>query len=106
MSELIVQRDNALALINGGDELTLKFASNRVPLKPFSATRDFFLWSVGWDKDADFHCVRGAEVEPLPWHGMDDQKYGREQRPPFDSDKLMQKYNTRWVGPHTFTKNR
>ena len=64
--------DNALALINGGDELTLKFASSRMPLKPSSATRDFFLWSVGWTKTPIFR-VRGAEVEPLPWHGMDDQ---------------------------------
>jgi Flp pilus assembly protein TadD len=106
VSELIVHRDHALALVNGGDELTLKFASNRMPLKPSGARRDFFLWSVGWDKDADFHCVRGADVEPLPWHGMEYQEYGREQRPPFASDKLMQKYNTRWVGPYTFTKNK
>ncbi len=106
ISELIRERDNALALINGGDELTLKFASNRVPPRRSGSVREFFLRSVGWDKDADFHCVRGAEVEPLPWHGMDDQKYGDEQRPSFASDKLMQRYNTRWVGPLTFTKNK
>jgi Tfp pilus assembly protein PilF len=106
VSELVAERDNALALVNGGDELTLKFAVSRVPPKPAGAIRDFFLWSVGWDKDADFHCVRGTEVEPLPWHGMDDQNYGRQERPPFASDKLMQNYNTRWVGPHTFTKNK
>jgi Flp pilus assembly protein TadD len=104
ITELIAQRDNGLALLNGGDELTLKFSANRLPPRPAGAQRDFFLWSVGWDKDADFHCVRGDEVEPLPWHGMDDQKYGREPRPQFSSDNLMQKYNTRWVGPHTFTR--
>ena len=106
VSELIAQRDNALALISGGDELTLQFAAAHVPGKPAGALRDFFLWSVGWDKDADFHCVRGAEVEPLPWHAMDDQKYGYEPRPPFPTDRLMEKYNTRWVGPHTFTRNK
>jgi tetratricopeptide (TPR) repeat protein len=102
--ELIDTRDNALALINGGDELTLKFSSHQLPSKPTGAQRDFFLWSVGWDKDADFHCVRGAEVEPLPWHGMDDQQYGHQIRPPFPSDELMKKYNTRWVGPYTLTR--
>jgi Flp pilus assembly protein TadD len=106
ITELIASRDNGLALINGGDELTLKFASTRVPAKPSGAERDFFLWSVGWDKDADFHCVRGSEAEPLPWHGMDDQKYGCEPRPAFATDKLMEKYNTRWVAPYTFTKSR
>lgn len=104
VSELIATRDNGFALLNGGDELTLKFAADRLPSKAPGAQRNFFLWSVGWDKDADFHCVRGAEVEPLPWHGMDDQKYGRERRPQFPSDQLMHKYNTRWVGPYTFTR--
>lgn len=101
VNELVADRDNALALLNGGDELTLSFP--QVPSQS-RAMRDFFLYTVGWDKDADFHCARGWEIEPLPWHGMDDQKYGKESRPPFPSDKLMQKYNTRWVGPHTFTR--
>lgn len=104
VSELIARPDNGLAVLNGGDELTLKFPASDLPPKPAGAQRGFFLWSVGWDKDADFHCVRGAEVEPLPWHGMDDQKYGREPRPPFPSDQLMQQYNTRWVGSRTFTR--
>jgi Tfp pilus assembly protein PilF len=99
IGELIASRDNALALLNGGDELTLAFTN--VPPKASSAVRDFFFYSVGWDKDADFHCKLGAQVEPLPWTGMDDQRYGEEPRPPFASDALMKKYNTRWVAPFT-----
>jgi tetratricopeptide (TPR) repeat protein len=102
VDELIAERDNALALLNGGDELTLAFPTSQVP--PKQGMRDFFLYSVGWDKDADFHCTRGWEVEPLPWHGMDSQKYGREPRPAFPSDTLIKKYNTRWVGPYTLTR--
>ena len=102
VDELIAERDNALALLNGGDELTLSFAARKLP--PKQGVRDFFLYSVGWDKDADFHCAHGWEVEPLPWHGMDSQKYSCESRPAFASDKLMEKYNTRWVGPRTFTR--
>jgi Flp pilus assembly protein TadD len=102
VDELIADRDNALALLNGGDELTLSFSTSQLP--PKRGMRDFFLYSVGWDKDADFHCTRGWEIEPLPWHGMDCQKYGREPRPPFASDKVMEKYNTRWVGPHTLSR--
>lgn len=104
VDELIAERDNALALLNGGDELTLTFAADKLPPKPVSSQRDFFLYTSGWDKDADFHCVRGWEVEPLPWHGMNDQKYGRELRPEFPTDPLMRKYNTRWVGPRTFVR--
>jgi tetratricopeptide (TPR) repeat protein len=104
VDELIGAQDNALALLNGGDELTLQFAAASLPPKPAGATRDFFLYSVGWDKDADFHCELGWQVEPLPWHGMEDQLYGRQPRPTFSNDGWMKKYNTRWVGPHTLTK--
>jgi len=81
--------------------LTLEFAATALPPKAPGATRDFFLYTVGWDKDADFHCELGWQVEPLPWHGMDDQSYGRQKRPPFPNDDWMRKYNTRWVGPYT-----
>lgn len=106
VDELIGERDNALVLINGGDELTLEFATDQLPPKPAGTVRDFFLVTAGWDKDADFHCELGSQVEPLPWHGMDSQRYGREVRPAFPNDDWMKRYNTRWVGPYTLTKRR
>jgi hypothetical protein len=54
--ELVERRDNALVLINGGDELTLAFAADRLPPKPAGVRRGFVLFSSGWDKDSDFHC--------------------------------------------------
>ena len=103
---LVNQRDNALAIINGGDELTLSFAAKQVPAKSSAVTLDFFLFSVGWEKDSDFHVTKGVTVEPLPWHGMDDQLYGQQLRPAFSSDELMKKYNTRWVGPYSVTRGK
>ena len=102
--ELVERRDDALVLMNGGDELTLKFAADGLPPKPAGYVRDFFFYSSGWDKDADFHCEKGWLVEPIPWHGMDDQLYGRQQRPVIDGDWWMNKYNTRWVGPLTLRR--
>ncbi|HEU0008203.1 MAG TPA: FG-GAP-like repeat-containing protein [Verrucomicrobiae bacterium] len=104
VDELIASRDNALALLNVGDELTLEFATAALPPRPAGSTRDFFFYSVGWDKDADFHCKLGWQVEPLPWHGMDDQRYGKQPRPAFENDAWMQKFNTRWVGPRAQTR--
>jgi Tfp pilus assembly protein PilF len=104
VNELIDREDNALALLNGGDELTLDFAANRVPQKPPGLRRDFFLFTVGWDKDADFHVELGWQVGPIPWHGLTDQAYGRELRPAFPSDPLQQRYTTRWVGPYTLRR--
>jgi hypothetical protein len=75
-----------------------------LPPKPPGTQRDFFFYTVGWDKDADFHCELGWQIEPLPWVGMDDQNYGREARPAFPRDELMRQRNTRWVGPRTVAK--
>ena len=45
------------------------------PLPPAgSATTSLVL--DGWDKDADKNTVAGQTVEPLPFHGMDDARYG------------------------------
>jgi hypothetical protein len=97
VSELVNTRDEGLALINAGDELTLAFATDSLPTKPPGTRRQFFLHADGWDKDSDFHVVAGTQVEPLPFHGMQDRLYGREQRPVFRSDGLHLRYNTRWV---------
>lgn len=97
VSELIATRDEGLALLNGGDELSLKFAANSLPAKPPGRVREFFLYVDGWDKDSDFHVATGTQVGPLPFHGMSDQDYGQERRPEFPSDALHRKYNTRWV---------
>ena len=99
VDELLAEKDNALVLLNGGDELALGFAADQAPPKPEGFERDFFLYVVGWDKDADFHVGQGWKVEPLPFHGMDDQAYGRQPRPSNLDDSWQAKYNTRWVGP-------
>ena len=97
VSELIASRDEGLALLNAGDELSLKFPVSSLPPRPTGTVREFFLYTDGWDKDADFHVAAGTQVGPLPFHGMQDQLYGQEERPEFPSDALHRKYNTRWV---------
>jgi tetratricopeptide (TPR) repeat protein len=106
VSELISARDEGLLIMNGGDELTLKFAAHQLPPRPDGCIREFFFYSDGWDKDSDFHVAAGTTVEPLPWHGMDDQLYGRQPRPKFPSDALHHKYNTRWVGEKTLSRSK
>lgn len=104
VDELLAHEDNAMVILNGGDELTLEFATANLPAKPSGQLRNFFLYSVGWDKDADFHVELGWKVEPWPWQGMSDQLYGKEPRPAFASDALMRKYTTRWVAQHTLRR--
>lgn len=104
VNELVAARDNALVLICGGDELTLEFAASEVPQKSAHMQRDFFVFVSGWDKDSDFHVATGTTLEPLPWHGLDDQTYGTAVRPAFTNDAWIQKYNTRWVGPRVISR--
>ncbi len=103
VDELIAAKDNQLPLIAAGDELTLDFDAAKLPSQPPGTTRHFFLFTSGWDKDADFHVAQGWTVEPLPWHGMDAQRYGRESRPRLD-DAWIKKYNTRWIGLRPLNK--
>ena len=103
VNELIAAKDNKLAIIAAGDELTLDFDATSLPTQPTDTKRHFFLFTIGWDKDADFHVAQGWTVEPLPWHGMNHQVYGHEPRPKLD-DAWIKKYNTRWIGPRTFRK--
>jgi hypothetical protein len=104
VDDLVAAKDNQLALIAAGDELTLDFNAARLPTQRPGTTRHFFLFTSGWDKDADFHVAQGWTVEPLPWHGMDSQRYGREPRPKLD-DGWIQQYNTRWIGPRPLRKS-
>ena len=106
VNELVSKSDDALALLNGGDELALSFPAGQLPPKPAGFVRDFFLHVVGWDKDADFHVGQGWRVEPLPFRGMDDQAYDALTRPPTTHDAWIGKYNTRWVGPLMLGKKR
>jgi hypothetical protein len=105
VDELIVSRDNALVAVAGGDELTLEFAADNLPTKGSRMERDFFLWVSGWDKDSDFHVVTGTSIEPWPWHGLDDQNYGRQMRPAFTNDTWIPKYNTRWIGERILSRH-
>jgi tetratricopeptide (TPR) repeat protein len=104
VDELLAAADNAVVILNGGDEVTVSFAASRLPAKPAASVRDFFIYNVGWDKDSDFHVELGWMVDPVPWMGMDDQRYGQVPRPAFPSDDLLRRFTTRWVARFTLPR--
>lgn len=105
IDNLVDEEDDALVLVAGGDELALRFPEAQFPVLAEKKVRDYFLYSVGWDKDADPHCASGTTIEPLPWGGMDDQRYGEESRPGGMNEEWVERYNTRWIGPRTLGRN-
>ncbi len=106
VDELLAAEDDGLCLVTGGDELTLEFNVANLPAPPPGHVREYFLRTVGWDKDSDYHVAAGTTLEPLPWRSMNYQPYGTEIRPPFPSDLLHRRFNTRWVGPTTLARTK
>lgn len=106
VDQLIARKDNALVLLNGGDELSLNFDAASLPALQAGHVRDFYLFTVGWDKDADFHVARGWLVEPLPHHGQDDQVYGQRDETNAMTPDWVRTYNTRYVGPLALKRQR
>ena len=104
VDSLIAAKDDRLVLMNGGDELTLRFDRSGLAQRNENERRDFYLFTSGWDKDADPHVVQGWTVEPLPWHGMDDQRYGQQVRPAREEETWQERFNTRWVGQFTLER--
>ncbi|MEC8988318.1 MAG: hypothetical protein VYB66_03675, partial [Verrucomicrobiota bacterium] len=49
VGELVARKDNQLALIAAGDELTLDFEAAKLPSQSPGTTRHFFLFTSGWD---------------------------------------------------------
>ncbi len=90
---LIDSQDNKLAILNGGDALTLRFRADELPPVSVGRKRTLFFYSVGWDKDQDHNVVTGDSVEPLPsWNATISTM-------PADSDMedWRLEYNTRFV---------
>lgn len=96
---LLTTRDDHLVVLGSGDEMRLSFA---VPSEPLAEgwVRDFVIYSVGWDKDADQNTVYGDVVEPLPFEAM--TVYG-EPRPVDDAyAEYLRAYQTRQQSPSRF----
>jgi tetratricopeptide (TPR) repeat protein len=94
--ELISATDGKIAVLNGGDALTLECPQTAFPPVPAGFTRTFFLAAVGWDKEENPNTVDGNTVEPLP--GQPPVATGESDLP----DDWTQRFNTRWVPRHRF----
>ncbi|MEE9295004.1 MAG: FG-GAP-like repeat-containing protein [Phycisphaerae bacterium] len=95
--ELVARSDGKLAILNGGDAVTLRYPADKLPPLDRGMIRSFFFYSVGWEKDADYNVVNGDTVEPLPI---------AEARIPMHDEDWRLKYNTRWVPRDAFHPRR
>lgn len=96
VTELLRESDDLQVVMGAGDEMTVRFEATAAPL-PDGWVRDFILYNVGWDKDADLNTLHGQTVEPLPFRAMKQYPYSPEQSYP-DTPRhreFLEKYQTR-----------
>jgi len=100
---LLTAADDRYVIMKGGDGVRLEFDAAALPPLPEGWVRDWLFVSDGWDKDADKNTVAGQTVEPLPFHGMDDGKYGELEFPDSPEHReFVREYLTREGGPDEF----
>jgi hypothetical protein len=103
--DLLAAADDRYVVMKGGDSVRLAFDAASLPPLPAGWVRDYVVILDGWDKDADKNTVAGQTVEPLPFHGMDDARYGDpSQKYPDDENhrRFRLESLTRRGGPDEF----
>ncbi len=100
---LLESQDDHMVVMGPGDELTISFT---VPTSPPPAgwKRDFVLYNVGWDKDADLNTVYGQSSEPYPFKAMLKYPIAPDESQPATPEYLqyMQEFQTREYTPFRF----
>jgi len=100
---LLEAQDDRMVVMGPGDELTVSFA---VPAAqtPAGWKRDFVLYNVGWDKDADLNTVYGQSSEPYPFKAMSRYPIAPDESQPSSPEyqQYMRDFQTREYVPFRF----
>jgi tetratricopeptide (TPR) repeat protein len=96
---LLKDSDSKYIISNAGDETSVTFDANTLPVLANGWKRDFLVRSVGWVKDGDLNTAFGKTVSPLPFHCMKSYPPDKSDTYPNDADhqKYLKEYNTRVV---------
>jgi len=95
-TELLTEQDDRMVVMGPGDELTVEFTVPEEPV-PEGWIRDFVLYNVGWDKDADLSTVYGQSSEPYPTRAMSQypQEVEQERELSEEYQRWLREYQTR-----------
>ncbi|MFM7057017.1 MAG: FG-GAP-like repeat-containing protein, partial [Planctomycetota bacterium] len=102
-AELLRSQDDRLVVMGPGDELTVEFAVPETAVAD-GWVRDFVLYNVGWDKDADLSTVYGQSSEPYPTRAMPQYPLNVEQDrvSSEEYERWLREYQTREYGRFQF----
>ncbi|MBL8812022.1 MAG: VCBS repeat-containing protein [Planctomycetaceae bacterium] len=96
VQELLLSQDDQMIVMGPGDEATVEFQVPETPV-PEGWKRDFILYNVGWDKDANLATVYGQSSEPYPFKEMGQYPGTPDQMGPTTPEYLnyLKTYQTR-----------
>jgi hypothetical protein len=100
--DLLTAADDRYVVFKGGDAIRIEYDAKRLPEVPAGWERDWLVVVDGWEKDGDENTIAGQTVEPLPFHGQDDARYGEQRAEPPALRELRSKWLTRREGPEKF----
>jgi len=100
---LLESQDDRMVVMGPGDELTVSFDVPAAPT-PAGWKRDFVLYNVGWDKDADLNTVYGQSSEPYPFKAMSRYPIAPDENQPLSPEyqQYMREFQTREYIPFRF----
>ena len=103
VTKLIAEADDLQVVMGAGDEMTVRFSANVTNLPP-GWVRDFVIYNVGWDKDADLNTIQGQDSGPLPFRGMARYPYAPDQEFPNTPVhvEFLKQYQTRYQDEPSF----
>lgn len=85
VKELLLTKDNSLAILGPGEGIHLEFSAPSEPV-PSGWTRRYVTNTHGWCKDMDLYTNTGDTVAPVPFEGDRTE----------DTERLHQRYNIRY----------
>ncbi|MDB4614246.1 FG-GAP-like repeat-containing protein [bacterium] len=94
VASLLTASDDHMIVMGAGDEVTVEFDAG--PPVPDGWRRDFLMYNVGWDKDADLNTVTGQSSEPYPFKSMNSYPPIDGETPDDDGySEYLKNYQTR-----------
>ncbi len=89
VTDLMSKVDDRMVVMGSGDEIRLNFSASQLPPLPKGWTRDYLLLVDGWSKDADANTAFSDSVQPLPYHGMTQYPYKKNEHYPRDAEHVQ-----------------
>ncbi len=99
VTSLLEITDDKFVIMAPGEEISIAFAANGLPMLKPGQSRDFFVYVDGFVKEMNPHTAHLQSVQPLPFHGMSNYPYGKDESYPFDEEhnQYIEQFNQRTI---------